>query len=331
MVHHLHSLVARALRQVQLQPGDLVIDIGSNDGTLLCGYPVLSQVDFVGIDPTASKFKSFYPSHIALIEDFFSAKLVQDRFGHRKAKVITSIAMFYDLEDPQAFVRQAAELLADDGIWILEQSYLPAMLETQSYDTICHEHLEYYALKQICAIAEQADLKIIDVEFNSTNGGSFAITVARRTSSFKAADSLVAEVLAHETALGLSTLKPYREFREKIERHRLELLEFLGSVHKNGKTIFGYGASTKGNVILQYCGLNPTDLPFIADVNSDKFGSYTPGTRIPIISEAEAHAQRPDYLLVLPWHFRDGIVKREKAFLERGGRLVFPLPKIEQI
>ena len=326
MVAHLHAKVERILSQVALADGDLVIDIGSNDSTLLQAYPRTAEL--VGVDPTGVKFKKYYPEHIRLIPDFFPSKQLSDAIGGRKAKVITSISMFYDLEDPLAFVRAIHDRLADDGVWVFEQSYMPTMLAMRSYDTVCHEHLEYYALTQIEWMMKKTGMKIIDVEFNAVNGGSFSVTAAKEASSFAVASSVGAAMDAEREKM-LDTLEPYKAFADAIVKHRDELLAFFTEAKRAGKKVIGYGASTKGNVILQYCGLTEKYLPCIAEVNENKFGSVTPGTKIPIVSEADARAQKPDYFMVFPWHFRNTIIERESAYLAAGGRLVFPLPKIE--
>jgi len=327
MVEHLHRKVRKILRMLSLSPGDLVIDIGSNDSTLLQAYP--DKLLLVGIDPTGKKFKKYYPEHIQLIPDFFSSEALSSRFGKKKAKIITSIAMFYDLEAPLEFVDEIYRVLSDDGIWVFEQSYLPMMLQTNSYDTICHEHLEYYGLKQIKWILDKVGMKIIDVETNSVNGGSFSVVAAKRISKFSENRKAVVSHLDYEASCCLDDVDPYIEFKSRVYEHRDKLNELLSKVKREGQTIFGCGASTKGNVILQFCNITSDDIPFISEVNEDKFGAFTPGSKIPIISEEEARELRPDYFLVLPWHFRDGIVKRESAFLKKGGKLVFPLPVIE--
>ncbi len=327
MVEHLQRKVAKLTALVTPQDGDIVLDIGSNDGTLLSFYaPGLLPV---GIDPTAAKFRSFYQPHIEVIADFFAAPAFLARVGGKKAKIITSIAMFYDLDEPIKFVEQVAEILDEEGIWHFEQSYLAAMLTQNAYDTVCHEHVEYYALKQIKWMTDRCGLKIIDLEINDVNGGSFAVTVARSSSSLPENGAAVRAMLESEEALGLETLQPYRDFRERVFGHRDKLLALLADLAQGGAKVLGYGASTKGNVILQFCGLTGAQIPAIADVNPDKFGRFTPGTEIPIISEAEAHAMNPDYLLVMPWHFRSNLLQREAAYLERGGKLIFPLPQIE--
>ncbi|HXH19553.1 MAG TPA: class I SAM-dependent methyltransferase [Chitinophagales bacterium] len=328
MIRHLRSVVQKIIMFADLKKDDLIIDIGSNDSTLLQQYPADKGFILLGIDPTGKKFGKYYPSHIQLISDFFSADAVSRKLPGRKAKVITSIAMFYDLEDPLSFVRQIYDTLSDDGIWVFEQSYLLSMLETSSYDTICHEHLEYYSLSQIQYMMDRAGFRILDVELNEVNGGSFKVTVAKHNSKYVTRDS-VRQCFAEEKKSGLETLRPYKVFAENIRTHRQELVSLIRGLRQSGKSIVGYGASTKGNVILQYCGLTKEDIPFIAEVNEDKFGSYTPFTHIPIIPEEEARAMKPDYFLVLPWHFRKGILEREKEFSESGGKFIFPLPNIE--
>lgn len=328
MVKHLDEKVHYLLEHYPLSPGDLVLDIGSNDGTLLSFYPQLN-VTVVGIDPTAHKFADFYPKHICVIPDFFSAGLFRKRFGSRKARIITSIAMFYDLENPLSFMRDVASILAEDGIWHFEMSYLPALIRTMGYDTICHEHLEYYSLRQIKWMTNRCGLKIINVDFNETNGGSFAVTVARRSSPYPENGEQIEETLNNEEGAGLSTVTQQRVFAKAVKTHREELVALLRGLKEQGRTVLGYGASTKGNVLLQHCSITSDLLPAIAEVNKDKFGCFTPGTNIPIVPELEAHAMNPDYLFVLPWHFRHNLIHRESAFLRRGGKMIFPLPTIE--
>lgn len=330
MVRHLRSKVAAIRRRVPLGGGDLVIDIGSNDGTLLRAFDA-PRPQLVGVDPTGGKFVDYYPDHIRLIPDFFRADLMREEIGDRKAKVITSFAMFYDLEDPLSFMRQVHEILDDEGIWVFEQSYMPTMLDKTSFDTVCHEHLEYYGLTQLKWMADRTGFRILDVEFNDVNGGSFSVTAARYDSPLTGDDGAVAAILEREAARGLRTLAPFASFRDRVRRSREEVIGFLEGARARGETVFGYGASTKGNVLLQYCGVTPELLPCIAEVNEDKFGALTPGTFIPIVAEEEARARRPDYFFVLPWHFRAGIVEREAGFREAGGKLVFPLPFLDVV
>lgn len=330
MVDHLGAKVTALLARVPVGRGDVVLDIGSNDGTTLSFYPP-GTATLIGIDPTAAKFARYYPKHVQVLADFFTAENFRKIAGTQRAKIITSVAMFYDLERPLEFMRDIAEVLADDGIWHFEQSYMPSMLAATAYDTICHEHIEFYALHQIKWMTDRVGLRILDVSLNDVNGGSFAVTVGRAKRG-EALSASVQQMLEAEMASGLlSTLRPYEQFAKDTFRHRDELRDTIDKLKSQGQKVFGLGASTKGNVLLQFCSLGPQDIPCIADVNDDKFGCVTPGTEIPIVSDVEARQQRPDVFLVLPWHFRTGILKREAAFIEGGGRMLFPLPWIELV
>jgi hypothetical protein len=327
MVAHLTNKIRTLERLVTLVGPDLVIDIGSNDATSLKAYS--GNHKKVGIDPTGLKFKEYYTNDIKLIPDFFSAAVFKSEFPNEKAKIITSIAMFYDLENPMAFVKDIEEVLDDEGIWHFEQSYMPSMLRTNSYDTICHEHLEFYSFKVVKSLLERCGMRIVDVQMNAVNGGSFAVTACKKNASYKSNNAIINWMLQQENDLGIDTPKPYRDFEERVFKHRKNLLQLIEALIADGKTIIGYGASTKGNVLLQFCGLTAKHIPYIAEVNKEKIGSYTPGTNIPIISEQEAHAMKPDYFLVLPWHFKHNILARETAYIEEGGKFIFPLPEIE--
>ena len=327
MVHHLSRKASGLEALVGLEPGEVVLDIGSNDGTLLASYET-PRLRRIGIDPTATRFASSYPPDAEVVADFFSTDVYR-RVTDSQARVITSVAMFYDLEDPVAFARDVGACLAPDGVWHFEQSYMPSMLRLTAYDTICHEHLEYYSLANICRILEDAGLQLLDVRFNRVNGGSFAVTAAHEQSPLAPNHVLIDWFLGQEERMGLRTPGPFRRFEESVFRHRTDLAQLIHALRADGASIMGYGASTKGNVLLQFCGLTVSDIAAIAEVNADKLGRVTPGTAIPIISEDEMRAARPDYLFVLPWHFRDGIVDREAEYIRRGGRLIFPLPEIE--
>jgi hypothetical protein len=205
------------------------------------------------------------------------------------------------------------------------------MLRTNSYDTICHEHLEFYSFKVVKSILENCGLRVIEVQMNAINGGSFAVTACKSNATYASNTPIINWLLKQEEEMGLDTPKPYRDFEEKVFRHRKNLTDLINALVADGKKIIGYGASTKGNVLLQFCGFTSKQIPFIAEVNEEKFGSFTPGTNIPIISESEAKAMNPDYFLVLPWHFKDNILNREKEFISNGGKFIFPLPEIEII
>lgn len=327
MVRHLTQKIGFLEKLADLKPGDTVLDIGSNDATSLKAYST-TGLTRIGIDPTGNKFREYYPAEIQLVPDFFSAAAFR-KASSARAQIVTSIAMFYDLDDPIAFARDIAEILAPEGVWHFEQSYMPAMLRTVSYDTICHEHLEYYSLGVVEKILDAAGLRLIDVQMNSVNGGSFAVTAGHKASSRRANDAVIDWLLGQEDRMGLNTVRPFREFEDRVFRHKADLVRLLQALAADGKKVLGYGASTKGNVTLQFCGITEKEVPAIAEVNPEKYGRVTPGTRIPIVSEADAKAMNPDYYLVLPWHFKEGILQREKEYIARGGKFIFPFPEIE--
>ena len=328
MVNHLTDKVAYLERLIPLKTGDIIVDIGSNDATTLKAYKT-TGLRRIGIDPTGKKFAEYYPPEIELVPEFFSASAYSE-VEKNPARIITSIAMFYDLEAPIEFAQQIESILAEDGIWHFEQSYMPSMLRLNSYDTICHEHIEYYSLGVVKTILEKSGLKIVDVVMNGINGGSFAVTAAKVSNkSIKTNEAVINWLLQQEDRMGLNTPRPYRDFEERVFRHRDDLTRLIRTLNADGKKVLGYGASTKGNVVLQFCGFTPEDIPAIAEVNTEKFGRVTPGTHISIIPEADARAMKPDYFLVLPWHFKDGILRREKEYLATGGKFIFPFPEIE--
>jgi ubiquinone/menaquinone biosynthesis C-methylase UbiE len=331
MRDNLASIAGLAEESIRLEKNDIVLDIGCNDGTLLSSYQT-KGLRLLGIDPSdvalMAREKGF-----TVVNDFFSARAFRSAHPHEKARVITSISMFYDLEDPHAFVRDIAEVLDENGIWILEQSYLPTMLEMNSFDTICHEHLEYYSLAAVERLFGDHGLEVLDVRLNDVNGGSFRIVVghAGRHSIKPEWNARVQELRIREFELALDTDAPYAAFRNNIENIRTDLQAFLKKAKAEGKLVHGYGASTKGNTTLQYCGVTPDLVPAIADRNPRKWGHHTIGTRIKIISEEESRALKPDYYLVLPWHFLPEFKQRESDFLARGGRFIIPMPRVHTV
>jgi NDP-4-keto-2,6-dideoxyhexose 3-C-methyltransferase len=322
MKQALKSIVDEAVRRTRLplEKGDIVVDIASNDGTLLSFYsPELFRV---GIDPA----KNIKPQSCDLhINTYFSAEVYKGVLKDKKAKIVTSIAMFYDLEDPIQFAKDVKEILDDNGLWIIELSYLPTMLERNSFDTICAEHLEYYSLTSMEYILSRASMEVEDVELNDVNGGSFRLYIRHKG---KAQESEAIKTMrANEQTSELVKASIYLEFANRVERNKNEMIAFLKEQKKMGKKVVGYGASTKGNTILAYYGIGPDLLAFVADRNPIKWGRQTV-TRIPIISEEEARQMEPDYFLAFPYHFMNEFLQRETDFLKRGGKFVSPVPKL---
>ncbi|MDP3705963.1 MAG: class I SAM-dependent methyltransferase [Legionellaceae bacterium] len=329
MRDHLKSIAEEACRIVD-KLELCVLDIGCNDGTLLNFYP--SHCEKFGVDP--SDVAQDVSSDICVVQDLFPSEKLNHVLGQKKLDIITSVAMFYDLEDPVFFAKNIKQLLNHDGVWIFEMSYMPSMLEMNSYDTICHEHLEYYSLSVVEFILNKAGMKLVNATLNAINGGSICCLATHKDNfSFHNAvyQQNITDLRNKEFDLELDTDKPYRFFQEKIESHKRELSAFLRHLKNEGKKIHIYGASTKGNTILQWCDIDATIIDYAAERNSDKYGALTLGTEIPIISEAESRALNPDYYLVLPWHFKDEFVEREREMLQRGVGLIFPLPKLDVV
>ena len=324
MRNHLEKYNEQIRTKVKIEPDDAILDIGCNDGTMLRYYPTGRKI---GIDPTANQF-SKYHSGLEVIPNYFTYENLYSKIEpSTKFKIISSISMFYDLPDPVQFAKDVYKSLHDEGVWTLEQSYIGTMIERKSFDTICHEHLEYYALKQIVYIAKEAELKIIDIEFNDCNGGSFRLYLAKNSSRHIECSTLIQEILQKENYLDDSDT--YLQFMNKCNLEMNKLKLFLKTIHENGKKIYIYGASTKGNTLLQFIKADNQIIPFAVERNLDKVGRMTPGTNIEIISEETFRKNPPEYLLVLPWHFKDEILERENEFLENGGQLIFPLPTFE--
>lgn len=322
--------IARAAeRLVPLRPGDRVIDIGSNDGTLLRVFRTPDLVR-IGFEPATNLMPYAQERGTVTVNDFFAFEHFRALFGaDARANVITSIAMFYDLEDPNAFVADVARCLAPGGVWIIQMSYLPLMLAQNAFDNVCHEHLEFYTLGSLRALLTRHRLRVLDVELNDVNGGSFRIYVAHAGSPvepFPGADSRIRAREDEERDLALHTRAPYEAFAERVARVRDEVTLFIRQAVARGKVVDVYGASTKGNTLLQYFGLDHALIRWAAERNSDKWGKRTVGTRIPIVSEEQVRGEPPDYFLVLPWHFLREFEQRERAFLEAGGKFIVPLP-----
>ena len=331
MTNNLNEIAKQAISKIKLNPNDIVIDIGCNDGTLLQNYKEL-PIRSVGFDPAKNMVQFSKQTGATIITEFFSAEEFIKNYGDEKAKIITSIAMFYDLEDPNQFVDDISKILHPDGIWILELSYLPLMLSQNAFDTIVHEHLEYYHLSALEFLLSKFNLKVVHIQLNDINGGSFRVVVQHKEKSIdnKSLQHLT-ELREKEKNLNLSINQPFDDFITKINDEKDKLVTFIRNEVSVGKTVHCYGASTKGNTLLQFYNLDKKLIQFIADRNPDKWGRSTIGTDISIISEEESHSMNPDYFLILPWHFINEFTEREKSYLKNGGKLLVPLPEFKII
>ena len=340
MTEELTSIAKDCYNAIKTKPGDIWLDIACNDGTLLKSVP--PSMIKVGIDPADESY-SYESMQVAdlIVQDFFSAQAYKNtKYGHKKAKIITIIAMFYDVENPVGFLRDVEEIMDDEGLLVMQMSYTPLMLEQLAFDNICHEHVYYYTLTSIKKMLEEVGLAIVDCQLNDINGGSFRVYARKtaadptgfRTSPFRdVAQYRVNSILSLEKENQVDTPAPYKRFYKQILDLREQTVSFIKQAKSEGKTVWGYGASTKGNTLLQWFGLDNTMIDGIAERNPHKFGLKTVGSNIPIFSEEEMRKAKPDYLLVLPWHFISEFRHREKKFLEKGGKFIVPCPKFEII
>jgi SAM-dependent methyltransferase len=329
MRNHLKDIATEATTIVGGKPA-AVLDIGCNDGTLLRSYP--ESVKRFGVDP--SDIARTIAAPITLVPTVFPSPEAREAFGAQKFDIVTSIAMFYDLEDPVGFARAIESVLAPEGIWIFEMSYLPMMLRTNSFDTICHEHLEYYSLAVIEFILAKAGLRLFRLSLNDINGGSircYATKAENTRHDNLEAQAAIEKARRAEIELALGTDAPYVAFQARIEIIRDKLLTLLRGIKARGERLHVYGASTKGNTLLQWCGIDHSLVECAADRNPEKYGAVTLGTNIPIVSEEASRAARPDYYLALPWHFRPEFLERERDTIKAGTRMIFPLPEVAVI
>jgi len=325
MVKHIFNKVKYINKKKFLKKNSKILDIGSNDGTFL-NFFSKQKYELFGVDPSANKFKYNYNKKINILDDFFTEKKIESRFGILKFDLITSFAMFYDVNEPNKFCKDIYNLLNKNGVWILELSYLPLMLKNLTYDQICHEHIAYYSLNVFQNIIHKNGLKIIDLNFNEINGGSIEIICAKKDSYYRPYKSKIQKVLNDEKKINKNS---YNNFNRRLEKTKTLLQMFL-SLNSNKKVV-GYGASTKGNIVLNYCNIKNSQIKEICDGSKRKIGKFTPGTNIKIISKEKMRKIKPDYLFVLIWSFRKEVIMQELDYLKNGGKLVFLLPRFHII
>ncbi|HMO51159.1 MAG TPA: methyltransferase domain-containing protein [Kiritimatiellia bacterium] len=339
MTRQLGDVIAGYREWIRLKEGDVVLDIGCNDGTLLSLLPKELNLFRIGIDPAENLAELARKQCDAHAADFFTKERFMELSKGRKARVITSIAMFYGLEDPKAFVADIVDCLADDGIWVLQLSYTPLMIKQNAFDNICHEHIQYYTLLSLKYLLDPFDLEILDVEFNDTNSGSFRVIIGKNGMGGKDATMFMRDIghyrvqstLAYEKDQHFNEPQVYKDYMVHLNQLKSDTLSLLNDIAKQGKKVIGYGASTKGNTLLQFYGLGAGLIEAIAERQPQKYGLLTAGSWIPIISEEEMRKRKPDYLFVLPWHFMTEFMDREKAFLKAGGKFIVPLPALQVI
>jgi hypothetical protein len=340
MKNELQRIVNSILDVKKLKENDIWVDIACNDGTMFDFIP--NNIIKIGIDPVDNSYKNESEKRSDLIiQDYFSADVYKkSKFGTQKAKVVTSIAMFYDLENPDTFIQDVGEILDDNGLWVLQLSYTPLMIEQLAFDNICHEHIYYYSLFNLKKLMEKNGFKIVDCQLNDTNGGSFRVYVMKENADVRkfatqphrdVCNFRIQSLLTLEEKLKLDSVDTWVDFYNRILDLKEQTVLFIKSEKEKGKKIWGYGASTKGNTLLQYFGLDNTLIDGIAERSVYKWGLKTVGTNIPMYSEEQMRNEKPDYLLVLPWHFISEFVERERDFLLGGGKFIVPCPKFQII
>jgi NDP-4-keto-2,6-dideoxyhexose 3-C-methyltransferase len=334
----LKNIVDSILPLMKFEENSIWLDIACNDGTLLSHVP--EKFIRVGIDPAEDSFKVEASQHAdEIVQDYFSKNAYcHSRFGKQKPKVITSIAMFYDLEKPEEFIGDVDEIMDDNGIWVMQLSYSPLMMYQVAFDNIVHEHYAYYSLTTLKKLLEDNGFRIMDCQLNDINGGSFRVYIMKQRGDHKlfstqpyrdVCEFRVYSLLNNERRTMVNERSEWLFFYERVKTLKKKVVDFITIEKQNGKTIWCYGASTKGNTLLQYFGLNNTMIDGIAERNIDKWGLRTIGTNIPIYSESDMRKAKPDYLLLLPWHFLSEFKEREQDYLIGGGKFIVPCPEFQ--
>ncbi len=339
MTRQLNDVVTAFRTWVRLKNGDVILDIGCNDGTLLSLLPQNMNLFRIGIDPAENLAESARNHCEAHSTAFFNKDRFFELSNGKKARVITSIAMFYGVEDPASFVRDIVDCMDDDGVWVLQLSYTPLMIKQNAFDNICHEHIQYYTLLSLTYLLDQFDLEILDVEFNDTNSGSFRIIACKKGREERFSTLFMRDIgryrvqstMAYEKGQHFDEPQVYQNYMQHLNELKAETLNLLHKLKRQGKRVIGYGASTKGNTLLQFYGIGPDMMEAIAERQQQKFGLLTVGSWIPIICEAEMRSIKPDYLFVLPWHFMSEFIEREQSFINGGGQFIVPLPALQVV
>ncbi len=326
MKHHVKNIVKTLGSLVKIKKNDLVLDIASNDGTLLNFYN--KNIITFGIDPLIKKFKSNYKNINYTVSNFFSVKEAKKKIFNKKFKIITALSVFYDLDNPNKFLSDVEIILDENGIFLLEFADLASIVKLNMFDAFCHEHLEYYSIRVIQQMCKKKNLRIFNIKSNNINGGSVQIFICKKNAQYRTKYKTIKKFFILEKKLKLDKKITFINFFKKMNKIKTNLLSFLLSQKKKDKTIHCYGASTKGNVLLQYFKIDNKIIDYVAERNAEKYNLFTPGSKIKIISEKDSRAMHPDYYLVLPWHFKKEILKREKITIKKGSKFIFPLPRI---
>lgn len=323
MLDDLKRVVEKSQDFVELKKDDIVVDIGANDCSMISFFPKNTQR--IGVEPASNIDWSGVDKDITIINDFFPSKKFKNYMGEKKASIFTSCAMFYDLDDPNSFVKSIKENLDDDGVWCVQLSYVLLMIKNLNFYDICHEHLEYYSLHSLQFLMDKNGLDIVHAETNHVNGGSALVFIKHKRSNSTKTKELN-QLISLEKEMNLSSAKVYKEFFLEMKKLSSTVTNFIKNENNKKKLVIGLGASTKGNVLLQFFGITKVMLPYISEKQEMKVGLKTLGSDIELISEARARSLNPSCMLMLPWYFKKEILAREKEYLDNGGSILVPMP-----
>lgn len=327
MKDELKNIVEESLKKTKGKKNIVAVDIGSNDGTLLSFYP--KSVYRIAVEPIKKLAKESNKSTNIVVNDFFNYKSYSKKLGHKKADIITIISCFYDMDNPNKFIKDVMKIMNDNAVIVIQQNYLVEMLKNNAFDNIVHEHLEYYSLLSLSNLLKKYDLEVFDVQTRELNGGSFRTFIARK--GRKQISNRVHKMVDLEKSIGLDKKRIYLDFANNIERNKQQIIKLIKQKVVKGDKVYLYGASTRGNTLLQYYNLDNSLISFAVERNPEKWGKKIASVGIPIISEEQARKNKPEYMLVLPWFFKKEFLKREREYLKRGGHFIFPLPKVKVI
>lgn len=329
MRNHMKNIHDILTKKIKLKKDDYIMDIASNDGTLLNLFN--NNLNKVGVDPILSRYREEYKKVKYKISNFFSEEVLKKNKINKKFKVITALSVFYDLDNPNNFLKDIEKVLDDNGICLIEHADLYSIIKFNMFDTICHEHVAYYSTQIMINMAKKNNLKVFDLKSNDINGGSTQYFICKKNANLSVNHKALKKYINKEKVIGVSRFKTIVNFYKKIKQKKISTIKLLISLRKKNKKIYGYGASTKGNVLLQYYGIDNQIIPMIADRNPYKYGRFTPGSLIKIVSEKTIRKLKPDYFFVLPWHFKKEIIQREKPIRKKGTKFIFPLPNLRII
>jgi hypothetical protein len=311
---------------LKLTANDLVVEVASNDGSLLKCFKV-HGVRTLGVEPASNIAATAREHGIETIDQFFNLDTARNvRATHGPAKAIIGNNVLAHVDDTRDFLAGYKALLADDGLAIIEVPYLREFVDRLEYDTVYHEHLCYFSVTTLARLCEAVGLRIVRVDHVPVHGGSIRMYAGRVEKYPNHAPDVLA-TMEQERKANLTSFARYEKFAADVAANRQALLELLHRLKREGKTLGAYGAPAKGNTLLNYCKIDTNLIPFTVDKNPMKVGKFTPGMHIPVLEASELLKRRPDYTLILAWNFADEIISQQEAYRDAGGKFIIPIPQ----